>query len=180
MSSLQITFSFDEIVDPTTLVASALTVQSDINGTDNITFTSLTPENNMASDVITVTIGNQDAIAIKARTGLATNSGNTYISIATGFISDVGARTPNPNSILNDSAVPVNVYEQDVIPPESVAVTVLDINAGILRISANEPLSLDIDFSKIILQQTPTGNASHTLNSGNVSYINSETNLKLK
>ena len=81
MSSLQMTFSFDEVVNPTTMMASLLTIQSDVDGTENVTFTSLTPDSNMVSNVVTATIGNTDAVAIKARTNLASNRDNTYISI---------------------------------------------------------------------------------------------------
>ena len=58
-------------------------------------------------------------------------------------------------------------------PPATISFTVLDIDAGFLRIRAEEPLSDDVALTNLTLQQTMTGGINYTLTGGqSITYLN--------
>ena len=64
-------------------------------------------------------------------------------------------------------------YSPDVTPPATISFTVLDIDAGFLRIRAEEPLSDDVALTNLTLQQTMTGGINYTLTGGqSITYLN--------
>ena len=77
----------------------------------------------------------------KANLGLATSRDDTYIIVGSGLIRDVGAgRTDSMRNlvqpVMDGDALQVTSYQSDVTPPAMISFDILDINAGILQISA--------------------------------------------
>ncbi|KAL5489583.1 hypothetical protein EMCRGX_G018693 [Ephydatia muelleri] len=177
MNTLQLNFTFNEVLDPASFNGQALTFVNARNGSLNYTLTGIAT-NTLASPstVITATLTNADAVAIKATLGLAISKETTYLAIASTFIRDVGAPQGLTKNYLLPvvvaSAIQVSNYVPDTTPPMQIAFTLLDMNIGNLYIGAEEPLSSTIMATYITLQQSAGSGANYTLTGDNVTYVN--------
>ena len=174
MDTLALTFTFDEIVDAAVLEETELTFQDASSYNTRYTLTDLIKITDTPSDIVSTTLTVTDSIYIKANLDLATEAGDTYITYNTSLIRDTGAgKTGTRNNISpreNGNGLRVDSYVPDQTPPSTITFTLLDIDAGIMRIEANEPLSNDVIFTNITLQQSSTGGTNYTLTGGSISY----------
>ena len=112
--SLVLTFS--ETVDVSSLLFTALTLQSDMGGTgSSFTLTSgaVVPEND---PVVIMRLGDQDINSIKFDEVLATSETNTFLSFQSNLITDM-----NRNPVVPASGVQVSVFIPDTTPPRLVS-----------------------------------------------------------
>ena len=173
MNTLRLTFTFNEIVDSATFQETELTFQDGRNRTVSYTLTDIERLTLDPSTIVVTRLRDNDAVALKARLGLATSIVNTYITFNGSLIRDVGASGTRNfiRPISDEEAIQAANYIPDMTPPSNIQFTVLDIDSGFLQIRAEEPLSIDVNVGGITLQQNIDGGENHTLLNGDVSFI---------
>jgi len=114
-----------------------------------------------------------DAVAFKARLGLASSRADTYITFSGSLIREVGAAGVHNfiQPISDAEAMQVTTYGPDTTPPSNIQFTVLGFDAGILQIRTQEPLSIDVNIQGITLQQYKNGGENYTLINREISYV---------
>ena len=165
-----ILISFDEPVNPQTLVREALTIQSSANSAIQYTLTGGTIVGAAYTTLLQFVISPQDLIEIKAIDNLASNRDNTFITYSEEFIDDTFQIDPNSvtgNPVqprFNGEGLQVLFYAGDLSDPNLVEFTQFDLNTGSLLLSFDEPVNISsFDSSKISLQSEVSSGDNHTL-----------------
>ena len=185
LTSHMISLTFDESVDPSSFVATAIT----LHNTDvNISLgRSYTIEGVAGSEVaslrnLIVTFGltDTDVYELKAFDDFATSIYNTFLSSTNALITDT-ARIPNRATPINTSdplmasMVFTDTIRPELLPQDDDGFELFDLSNNILILKFNEPVNISsIDFSKITLYSnadTSTA-ANYTLTGGAVTYVN--------
>ena len=155
--------TFDETVDVSTFMFDTIQLLSSMNvtvamlemGVFTLTGgTQLTGDTHEPSIQLTL----QDQYSIKLLTNLATSFNDTFLVIDMDTIDDMQV-PPNPVNMLV-LPIPADNYTEDTTPPEVDSFSV-DLNLGIMSFIFNEPVNASsINFDRITLQSSDTGNPS--------------------
>jgi hypothetical protein len=138
VASARITFSFDEVVHFASHNGSEVSLQGLRTGTSAgvVTlhgfFESISSAN---STQLLFKLLRLDTNALKLLESVATDQSNTFLTIGSGFVTDVNS---NPvNAVASTDATPVTQFTDDGRKPEILNFTI-DINAGTISISFDE------------------------------------------
>ena len=148
LNSCVLTLNFSETVSAPSLDITAIVLQDDTNSTNCYTLTGGTVQN-FNSSVIDIEISKYDKDLIKERFTLATEPGNTFISLGTNAIHDMNE---NYNvEIPKDSGIQVDMFTPDFIPPTLLNFT-LDLNSGEIIFLFSETVDVStINFTEITI-----------------------------
>ena len=131
-----LTLTFSETVNSTSLDTTSLTFHNAASGgTQNYKLVYPYVSVTTPSDVINVTIDNNDLNVVKNLTMLAVNRMTTYLEIGTGGIND---QDSNPISTVERRMVAE--FEPDLTPPE-LLYFVIDMDSGVLTLEFNETIN---------------------------------------
>ena len=153
INSGTLSLTFDEPVDPSTLVLSQISLQSTATDTaSRLTLTSGSTSSEVSS-VVEIRLTVNDLNAIKINSELAKDPNSTYISVGAGFVEDCAGISAS--SISSVSALQVTLYSEDVTPPELISFN-LDLDDGTLILYFDEPVDVSsLDVSGITIQNAP-------------------------
>ena len=176
----QLTIVFDEVVQAGTFNPAAITIQaaSNITGT---TFPSLNltggTSTQVNSDTVTVQLSDSDLDRLKLISGLATNAGNTFISLASSLVSDMNNQSFQTVSLESGRGTP-SVIRDSTSP--SLQAYNFDLDSGIITLNFSEAIQpSDIDISQFVLissTNTTVQNAtSYRLQSANITAAGNNT-----
>ena len=168
-------FSFDESVNPASLIASNIIFQNAAYSLIQYRLSNSTSTGGVLGSLeIEILLGYDDSNALKSISYLATNLSNTYIRFDTGAYLDQNENPNNP--ISNQSAIPASGYSRDTTRPYLVSFD-LNLNDNFLSLYFNEAVSPStLNISQIILQNNLNINAStfnHTLSPTSFVYTRS-------
>ena len=131
-----LTLTFSETVNSTSLDTTSLTFHNAASGgTQSYKLVYPYVSVTTPSDVINVTIDNNDLNVVKNLTMLAVNRMTTYLEIGTGGIND---QDSNPISTVERRMVAE--FEPDLTPPE-LLYFVIDMDSGVLTLEFNETIN---------------------------------------
>ncbi|XP_065886866.1 uncharacterized protein [Dysidea avara] len=157
-----LTLTFSETVNSNSLNVTGLTIQSHPNISDiEVEYQVLSDESftdSMNGTEIAVTISLQDLNVIKQLTGLATSNISSYLSIENYTIVDMNNNMVE--SVETSSAKMVDIYINDMTPPELVSV-ILDLTNEILILSFTETVNASsIYVNQFTIQNSQTSAAN--------------------
>jgi len=168
MNAATLSFTFSEVVDPTTLNPS-LAMIANSAGSLTYALTGGMPTSVNFNNVIVFTISQADTFALKEALGIAHAMSNTYIGLQTGFVHD--ASNVASASLASQQ---VNHFTPDTTPPVLIAFAP-NLNAGTVTLQFNEPVSFaSVTFPSITFVDSIGGN-NIQLTTGTVSNVNSDT-----
>ena len=168
----QLMLTFDEIVNPSTLDATALTLQDALDANVSYTFVGGTRTSSTAATDIAFSILENDLNAIKALEGLATSRNNTFITFTSELVDDL-SNNDAQSLIDGTNATQALTYMMDITPVSLSSFTQFDLTAETLTLSFSEPVNIDsLDFTGITILASQSVNASSvTLSNGSVVYV---------
>ncbi|KAL5489584.1 hypothetical protein EMCRGX_G018694 [Ephydatia muelleri] len=137
---IRLVLYFSEPIRGGTLNAGSIVLQltSNISVSSNyyqLNYAAATLQN---SPVFNVTLGLLDFRAIQQRAPLARSAGQLFVSIGAGSAADMAGN--NLTGISNQSAIAVNAYSGDLLPPVLSSFS-LDLNFRLLILTWNKPLT---------------------------------------
>ena len=175
MNSNYLNLTFDEVVEVTSFLATAITIQSSRNMSVNFTLTGSASHTRSIDGLsLHVQLLTADANRLKQTLELGTTVNDTFLSHTAALVTDVVV--PSPNSVMPRPGTNA-LQASDVIPdetaPEVSTFTLFDLDSGSFDILFNEPVSLDsVMASLFTIQSTETSNASSlTVNTGTASFV---------
>lgn len=150
-----VVMSFDEVVNPSTLNASTITFSAS-NTSQNPQshrVTSVLQVSSQLAPTVSFTLSSDDVTDIKFLAELCVNSSTTFISIETATIRDM-----SDNNVNNESLFPISPddYTPDTTAPAVVSFS-LDIDGAVLNITLDEPVSEQINLTRITISRNNTG-----------------------
>ena len=144
---------FDEPVNPTTLDATAISIQSAQNVTSNsqrYTLTGYSMVNDESSSSLLISLLMEDVNNLKS-SGYVTDVANTYLVVSNSLIEDMAFIPNSNNPIVNGEAINATAVYRDEVGPSLVSVT-LDLNIDALQLTFNEPVDpFTVDVAGITL-----------------------------
>ena len=155
MDSAELTLTFDDVVDVSTLNARFITFQNNQFTLDPIDSFQLTGGSSNSSDAYTIIIDitDGDLNEIKMRDNLATNINNTFLSLRAATIREVAGSAVDP--ILDDDAQQVVNFIPDTTKPFLERYSI-DLNLEVLVLVFSEAVNVtSLDLTQINLQNTP-------------------------
>ena len=168
----QFMLTFDEIVNPSTLDATALTLQNALEANVSYTLVGGTRTSSTAATDVTFSILEDDLNAIKALEGLATNRNNSFITFTSALVDDL---SDNDARYLIDgvNATQAVTYMMDITQVSLSSFTQFDLAAETFTLTFNEPINIDsLDFTSItILAAQSVNSSSVTLSNGSAVYV---------
>lgn len=184
LTSHTISLTFDESVDPSEFVATAITLHNtDVNVSlgrsytiDGVAGSEVASLRNL---IVTFGLTDTDVYELKAFDDFATSIYNTFLSCTSSLITDT-ARVPNRATPINASdplmasAVYTDTIRPELLPQGDDGFELFDLSNNRLILKFNEPVNISsIDFSKITLYSgTDTSTAAnYTLTGGVVTYV---------
>ena len=143
--------SFNEPVDPSTLMPTSIFLQGGQGNREYVTLSDNTYTNSSNSLEITVLLSDTDLFAVKAAE-FAFSENDTYLWLDSTAISDITPRRPNSvESVTSEQAVIVTEYTKDETAPKLLQFG-LDLTGNSLTLSFNEPIRPStLDISQIVL-----------------------------
>ena len=171
----QLHLTFDDIIDSSSFVPSAVTLQNAVRLNENfVTLTSNTVTMSENGYFISINISSEDLNRVKFNTRLATEENNTYLSVrAEAFNDNFGEDIV---SITSNEALQVTNFTIDTSGPILLSYT-LDLNLQILHLTFDETVNItSLDVEEITLQSGPNisdGIDYYTLVRGNTRTDNS-------
>ena len=172
LNSGLLTLHFTEPVTDLNSMPSAITLQSASNGTGiSYTLTGGGLQSRVSPASLEVMINVEDLNAVKALLDLATSAANTFLSVTSNITTDYVFNEAEP--IASSNAVPVSSLIPDITPPTLISFS-LDMDAGELMLTYNEPINASSFNSALITLQNSTIAPSTLFNltSGAVSSVN--------
>ena len=178
LNSGELVFTFDEPIDPTTFQDSELTIQDAASATSSYSIVDGDAAGNVIGTTLRVVLSNNDLIQIKARTMLATEQADTFVTVTSEFIRDtstfrVGGLTGNPVAALVDgmSALQAGAYTGDVTEPTVDEFAVLDLDSGTLQVIFDEPVDIStFNSTKFHLQSEVDGGTTLSISAATITY----------
>ena len=176
----QVTLSFDEIVNPSTLDFTAITFQSDVSGTFFHTLSGGNRITTSSSPEVVFSLLKQDLDILKATTGLAESRNTTFITFTPDMIDDLSGNDVQL-LICTSNTTEASVYQADTDPVSLDQFSEFDLGAETLTLSFTEPVDIDtLDYSEItLLSEASTNGSSVTLNTGSATYVDTATKLSI-
>ena len=175
MDTAQLALTFDEPIQPLTLVGTKLRLAGDSTGSIAYTLTGGSILTTALGTTVTLQISATDAIKIKATGVLAVSSATSYLSILSTAIKDIAG---NFNSVVSNLAA--SSFNADITSPALVSFDSINTNLGTLLLSFSEPVYSDsILYSKITVYSAATSGVSLTLSGGTVAYTDTSTKLQI-
>ena len=168
LDSGNLSLTFDETVDFSSLNFTSLTIQSSqFSDSISVQLTGGNHSNMYDSTIVSLTLTIDDQNEIKRIRPLATSTNNTYISLTQGGILDMNG---NPVVMVNSSyALPVDMFQEDITSPLLVTFD-LDMDTGTIYLTFDETVEASsLDVTQITLQDSTlasTPNNTYTLTGG--------------
>ena len=170
LSSNELTLSFSETVDVSTLNVSAFTLHSDViaNASESYRLTggTLLTSND---PVVVLELSEEDMNQLRNLTELAVSPDSTFLSITSSAIRDM-----NGNEVVEVTDFSVATYRKDEVPPTLDSFH-LDMNLGLLHLTFSETVNASsFDPSSITLQNDALDDAlNYTLQNATLEDYNS-------
>ena len=155
MNAAELTLTFDDVVDVSTLNARFITIQNNPFNLDAVNSFQFTGGSSNSPDAYTITINitENDLNELKMRDGLATNINNTFLSLRAATIREVAGSAVDP--ILDDDAQQAADFIPDTTRPELERFSI-DLNSEVLVLIFSEAVNVtSLDLTRINLQNTP-------------------------
>ena len=180
LNTEQVTLSFDEIVNPSTLDFTAITFQSDVPGTFFHTLTGGNRITTSTSPEVVFTLLKQDLDILKATSGLAESINSTYISFTRAMIDDLSGNDVQL-LVCTSNAAQAAVYTADTGEVSLDQFSQFDLGTETLTLRFDEPVDIDsLDFMEIVLLSEASVNGSSvTLTTGTAAYVDATTKLSI-
>ena len=144
---------FDDVIDSSSIDATSLTIQNSVSSpTSSLTLSasSIPVNENNDHNIISIMLSQDDLLRLKLDLDLATSADDTYISIESGFASDVEGRSVI--AIAPTSALPLTSFFIPDTTSPSLLLFTLNMNTGILQLNFSEPiLPSSVDPSQLTL-----------------------------
>ena len=155
-----IVLTFDDVVDPKSLMASGITIQSDAEldseNSTQYTLTGAVLNSEQGNYTITFDLIETDWFALQANPYLATGVDDTYLSVSANAVNDVGGLSIFPTSI----GLPVTTFVEDTTSPVLKSFT-LDVDEGLLMLSFSEVVNISsFDSAGLRIQSNPDNTTS--------------------
>ena len=172
MNTATFTFTFDETVNASSLIASELWLQAQ----SNVSLLSyrIVSGNQSTSDstVVSLTVSKHDLNSIKNLTALATSRANTFIYFSSRFISDMNSNAIIP--VLFTNASQVVAFTADETQPELIRFSV-DLTSEIMSLTFSETVnSTSFIASALSVRSQLASSLFYTLSGGDrLTYYNS-------
>ena len=185
IDSGELTLTFSETVDASTLDVSEIILQSDVASPNNdqwrFTAGSLESETFSSSSdnpIIILIIGSTDLNVIKRLTQLATSNYTTYLILSEGAINDTNGNPIVP--IHNGNATQASLVIPDTSNPQ-LANFSLDLNEGLLRLTFNETVNFNsLNVTSLTLQNsTVISDSFVTLTGGTIRNFQDSTDVEI-
>ena len=167
---------FDEIIDVTQVSVTQFTFQNAVNNTASQFYT-LTSSSLLISTgdglVMQILLGTLALNAIKVQGNLVTGLNNTFLTMTSGAVQDMASLPNAVVPVVGSAALPVTQFAADVTKPNVVSF-ILDVNAGTLFISFDEPARVNTAVvGALVLQNAASGAfSSFTLTNGSFTNVN--------
>ena len=166
MNDGTLTMTFSNDIQVSTVQASMLTIQS----TAQLDAVAYSPSglsmsaNTQDSNILVISVANNDLNALKGQLNLATLATNTWLSFPSTFAQDIfGVAIA---SVLANDSIQVSTYTPDTTPPIPTRFR-LDMNSGIIDLTFNEPMNPDsVNFISFAVQNSGTTSTVYTLTGG--------------
>lgn len=168
----QLVLTFDEIVNPSTLDATALTLQDGLDGNVSYTLVGDASTSATAATDVAFSVLEDDLNAIKALEGLATSRNNSFITFTSELIDDL-SNNDAQSLIDGANATQAMAYMMDITRVSLSSFTRFDLAAETFTLTFNEPINIDsLDFTGITIHAASSVNASSvTLSNGSAVYV---------
>ena len=151
LNSFMLKISFNEVVDPTSLDMSLLSLHSEQESSLNFTFTNYTSIVQSRRTLI-ITMKPEDINELNSL-DICTSINDCFLAGKSGFVSDTAG---NPVFPLEEIQA-VN-FTEDSIPPEFTQFVIMDFDMGIMILSFSETIDAEkVDVSKVRLQNNHNG-----------------------
>jgi len=146
-----LTLHFDEIMNPETLVPSAITIRAAKNSDAEPKYTlTNSASSSVAGQVVVITLSNEDFLGLSLKNGLATNQLDTYLTLTVSALKDAFARDVLGVRIANSPRV--DTFNADSGAPR-ISDSVLDMAKGELGLTFSEAVNKEVfSFTEISLQ----------------------------
>ena len=131
-------FTFDDVINANSFDPTKLTIQSSPNSqTISYTLTAQSRVSTPSSDIIAVSVHEQDVHALQLNLQLATNASNTYLSFPSNLTTDIEGKSVIERT--NSQAISVSNYTEDVTRPVLRSYQ-LDMDTGQIDFTFSEPV----------------------------------------
>ena len=171
MNTRQLNLTFDNFVVPSSLLASAITLQDAPTASVSVALTSSSTCSGPNATSVTVLLSVVDLDAVKEMVALGKALSNTYITLATGAFVDLSYRMLPSNPVINGNALQAWKYVADSVPPNVVSVN-LNMNAGQIQLSFSEPVNQPVAPRSITIQSASASPiVSFKLTGGTVAFV---------
>ena len=158
-----ISFTFSDVVDATTLDPTSLTLQHATSSAPGRTF-SPSPNSTTNSDngyIIVLELSHFDLLRLKSNTGLARDENDTYLTFRASLIDDTKGVDVVP--ITDGKAVKVAQFTPDLVPPTLVNYR-LDLDNGEILISFSDTVdTATFNATKLTLLNSNNASTEHQL-----------------
>ncbi len=166
MNDGTLTMTFSNDIQVSTVQASMLTIQSTAQS-DAVAYSPSglsMSANTQDSNILVISVANNDLNALKGQLNLATLATNTWLSFPSTFAQDIfGVAIA---SVLANDSIQVSTYTPDTTPPIPTRFR-LDMNSGIIDLTFNEPMNPDsVNFISFAVQNSGTTSTVYTLTGG--------------
>lgn len=153
-----LTFTFDDVINANSFDPTKLTIQSSPHSpTISYTLTAQSRVSTPSSDIVAVSIHEQDLHALQLNLQLATNASNTYLSFPSDVFMDIEGK--NITERTNSQAIAVSNYIEDLTSPVLRSYQ-LDMNTGQINFTFSEPvLVASVLPDEIVIQNSSNDSA---------------------
>ena len=168
MQDGRLSLTFNDVMNTSSLDVTQLTLQSNAVGSDTANTFSLTTSSSSSNNGYTIVIdlSTADLNAIKARSGLATQLANTFISAAADTILDMA--NVNMIAITSRQGRVASNYTKDVTSPNITSFT-FNVSTGVLSITMSETINTSsVNVREITLQNSADGTGRRRTLTGGV------------
>ena len=161
LDSSLLSLTFDDVIDSSSVNPTFLTLQNKaFSPTSSVTFSPTSVPLNGNSDKLNISLSEEELLRLKLNLDLATSVTNTFVSITTGFASDIEGRVvPSVPPSLALPILPSSLVPDTTAP--SLLVFSIDMDAGTLQLNFSEPvLKSSLNSSQLTLHGQSSGNGS--------------------